>query len=485
VTQALRQVLFMIGMMVTVLAVTMLAPAVVDFASGQHESATAFILSSIIGVFVGGAVTLSTRGPVGDMPARGAFVLIVGAWLGLALCAALPLRLSGQGLDWTDAIFESISGLTTTGATVITGLDMRPPGLLLWRAILQWIGGIGIIVTAMAFWPMLGIGGMQLFQLETGDTSEKVLPRATQIAAGIAAIYLALTIVCFLAYVGTGMAWLPALCHSMSTVSTGGFSTSDNSMGEYVHLGSDMITVVFMILASLPFGLFLLASRGKFSGLYKDSQVRGFLLVVAVATLGLTALIMAQDLPAGDVAAWRHASFNAISIITGTGFATTDYGQWGPLAQAGFFVFMFIGGCAGSTTCSVKIFRYQIAGTAMRRYLARLLRPNAIIPMHYNGRPVSESILHSVLGFFFVFFAVYAASASILSAMGLDLVTALSGAAATLTNVGPGLGSIIGPAGTFEPLSDPVKWVLTANMFIGRLEVLAVLILLSPRFWRP
>jgi trk system potassium uptake protein TrkH len=256
-------------------------------------------------------------------------------------------------------------------------------------------------------------------------------------------------------------------------------------MGEYVHLGSDMITVVFMILASLPFGLFLLASRGKFSGLYKDSQVRGFLLVVAVATLGLTALIMAQDLPAGDVAAWRHASFNAISIITGTGFATTDYGQWGPLAQAGFFVFMFIGGCAGSTTCSVKIFRYQIAGTAMRRYLARLLRPNAIIPMHYNGRPVSESILHSVLGFFFVFFAVYAASASILSAMGLDLVTALSGAAATLTNVGPGLGSIIGPAGTFEPLSDPVKWVLTANMFIGRLEVLAVLILLSPRFWRP
>jgi trk system potassium uptake protein TrkH len=225
---------------------------------------------------------------------------------------------------------------------VITGLDMRPPGLLLWRAILQWIGGIGIIVTAMAFWPMLGIGGMQLFQLETGDTSEKVLPRATQIAAGIAAIYLALTIVCFLAYVGTGMAWLPALCHSMSTVSTGGFSTSDNSMGEYVHLGSDMITVVFMILASLPFGLFLLASRGKFSGLYKDSQVRGFLLVVAVATLGLTALIMAQDLPAGDVAAWRHASFNAISIITGTGFATTDYGQWGPLAQAGFFVFMFI-----------------------------------------------------------------------------------------------------------------------------------------------
>ncbi|RKR03860.1 TrkH family potassium uptake protein [Maricaulis maris] len=483
-TQALRQVLFMIGMMVTVLAVTMLAPALVDFAAGDRESATAFILSAVIGVFVGGAVTLGTRGPVGDMPPRGAFVLIVGAWLALALCAALPLRLSGEGLSWTDAVFESISGLTTTGATVITGLDYRPPGLLLWRAILQWIGGIGIIVTAMAFWPMLGIGGMQLFQLESGDKSDKVLPRATQIAAGIAIIYLLLTVICFLAYIAVGMDWLPAICHAMSTVSTGGFSTSDNSMGQYVHLGADMITTVFIVLASLPFALFLLAARGRFSGLFRDAQVRGFLLVILVASVGLTALLMLQDIPTDDVAAWRHASFNAISIITGTGFATTDYGQWGPFAQACFFIFMFIGGCAGSTTCSIKIFRFQIAGTAIRRYLARLLRPNAIIPMRYNGRPVSESILHSVLGFFFVFFAVYAVSAALLSALGLDLITALSGAGTTLTNTGPGLGTLIGPSGTFQPLSDPVKWVLTANMFIGRLEVLAVLVLLSPRFWR-
>lgn len=483
-TQALRQVLFMIGMMVSVLAVTMLAPALVDYLHGERESATAFILSSVIGVFIGGAITLGTRGPVGDMPPRGAFVLIVGAWLALALCAALPLRLSGEGLGWTDAIFESISGLTTTGATVITGLDARPPGLLLWRAILQWIGGIGIIVTAMAFWPMLGIGGMQLFQLETGDNSDKVLPRATQIAAGIAAIYLTLTAICFAAYLWVGMEWLPALCHAMSTISTGGFSASDGSMGHYVDLGADLITTVFMVLASLPFALFLLAARGRFDGLFRDAQVRGFLLVIAVATLGLTALLMMQDIPTDGIAAWRTASFNAVSIITGTGFATADYGQWGSFAQASFFVFMFIGGCAGSTTCSVKIFRYQVAGTAIRRYLARLLRPNAIVPMRYNGRPISESILHSVLGFFFVFFAVYAGSAAILSAMGLDLVTALSGAAATLANVGPGLGPIIGPSGTFESLADPAKWVLTANMFIGRLEVLAVLVLLSPRFWR-
>lgn len=483
-TQALRQVLFMIGMMVTVLATTMLAPALVDFSAGEHESATAFILSAVIGVFVGGAVALGTRGPVGDMPPRGAFVLIVGAWLGLALCAALPLRLSGQDLSWTDAIFEAISGLTTTGATVITGLDFRPPGMLLWRAILQWIGGIGIIVTAMAFWPMLGIGGMQLFQLETGDKSDKVLPRATQIAAGITVIYVTLTVACLVAYMAVGMAWLDALCHAMSTVSTGGFSTSDGSMGTYFGLGADMIGTIFIILASLPFGAYLLAARGRLHGFWRDAQVRGFILVIFVSALGLTALLLSQGAENANGEAWRHASFNAVSIITGTGFATTDYGQWGPLAQASFFVFMFIGGCAGSTTCSIKIFRFQVAGTAIRRYLARLLQPNAVIPMFYNGRPVSDGILHSVLGFFFVFFAVYAVSAAVLSAMGLDLITALSGAAATLTNVGPGLGSIIGPSGTFEPLSDPVKWVLTANMFIGRLEVLAVLILLSPRFWR-
>ena len=482
-TTSLRPVLFMVGIMVAVLSAAMLAPATLDAAEGDRESATAFYISSILGMFIGSSTALVNRGPVDSITPRTAFTLTVGAWLALGLCAALPMRLANEGLDWTDALFESISGLTTTGATVITGLDGRPEGLLLWRAILQWIGGIGIIVTAMAFWPMLGLGGMQLFQLETGDKSDKVLPKATQIAANISLIYLFLTLTCFFAYLAVGMDWLHAVCHAMSTVSTGGFSASDNSMGNYVHMGADIITTAFMLLASLPFGLFVLASRGKPGPLFADAQVRGFLVVVLAATAYLTILLWVTGAHE-EGGAIRQASFNAVSIITGTGFATADYGAWGSASESAFFIFMFIGGCAGSTTCSVKIFRYQIAGTAIRRYLAKLLRPNAVIPMRYNGRIVAESAVHSVMGFFFVFFAVYAISAAILSALGLDTVTALSGAATSLTNTGPGLGPIIGPAGTFQSLSDPAKWVLTFNMFIGRLEVLAVLVFLNPRFWR-
>lgn len=479
----LRPVLFAIGVMVMVLAGAMLIPAAIDATHGHTQSASAFMLSAILTLFFGTTLALATRAEVESLSPRGAFILTVGAWLALSIAGALPLHLSGQGLDWTDAMFESVSGLTTTGSTVVSGLDDRPPGFIVWRAILQWIGGIGIIVTAMAFWPMLGVGGMQLFRLESGDNSDKVLPRATQLAAGISIVYLVLTFICFALYMAVGMDWIHALCHAMSTLSTGGFSASDNSMGNYVHLGADIITTVFMILASLPFVLFVAAARGNIRALTGDAQVRGFLLVIVIATLSLVLLLWAQG-SHEEGGALRQASFNAVSIITGTGFATTDYSQWGPIAQAMFFAFMFIGGCAGSTTCSVKIFRYQIASSAMRRYMENLLRPNAVRTIRYNNRAVDDSAVHSVFGFFFAFFAVYAISAALLSAIGLDLTTALSGAATSLANVGPGLGDIIGPAGTFESLSDRAKWILTFNMFIGRLEVLAVLVFLTPRFWR-
>jgi len=480
---SLRPVVFMIGIMVTFLSAIMLVPAVVDLIAEETESARAFFLSAVLGLFFGGSISLANRGPVDFVTPRGVFLLMVGAWFAMAITAALPMRLADQGMDWTDALFEAVSGLTTTGATVLTGLDFRPPGFLLWRAILQWLGGIGIIVTAMAFWPMLGVGGMQLFLLETGDKTDKVLPKATQIAANISAVYAMLTLMCAVAYLMSGMNLLDATAHAMSTLSTGGFSTSDQSMGKFMHTGADMITLVFMIAAALPFTLLVLALRGKPQVIFRDAQARGFLFVILLATAVLASVLVATGVH-GDEPAWRMASFNAVSIITGTGYATTDYGAWGAAAEATFFVFMFIGGCAGSTSCSIKIFRFQIAGAAIRRYLAHLLRPNAIFPIRYNGRPVADSALHSVLGFFFVFFAVFAISAALLSAIGLDLTTAISGAATSLANVGPGLGDIIGPAGTFQTLPDTAKWILTANMLIGRLEVLAVLVVMMPRFWR-
>lgn len=479
----LRPVLFVIGIMVAVLSATMLLPAVIDTVAGEAQSAGAFFMSAIIGLFGGGALALANRAPLETISARMAFSLVIGSWIALSLMAAMPLRLAGEGLDWTDAIFEAVSGLTTTGSTIVTGLDNRPQGFLLWRAILQWIGGIGIIVTALAFWPMLGIGGMQLFRMESSDKTDKMLPRATQIAAAISSIYLGLTVLCMFGYIATGMTGFDAVAHAMTTVATGGYSTSDQSLGAFMSGGSDLVTIAFMLLAALPFGILLLAARGRPGAILQDAQVRGFVMVVVIASLALT-LFLATTGVDGPGSAWRLATFNALSIITGTGYATADYGAWGPGAEAAFFIFMFIGGCAGSTTCSVKIFRYQIAGSAIRRYLATLLRPSAVIPMRYNGRPVEESALHSVLGYFFVFFAVFAGSAALLSALGLDMTTALSGAATSLANVGPGLGPLIGPAGTFQPLSDPAKWILTANMIIGRLEVLAVLVFLSPRFWR-
>ena len=482
-TGSLRPVFFAIGMMVAVLALAMLIPATIDTAAGERESASAFFLSAIVCFFFGGAVALATRSQATSLSPRAAFILTVGSWLALAAAASIPLRLAEQGMGWTDAVFESVSGLTTTGSTVLTGLDERPPGFLMWRAILQWIGGIGIIVTAMAFWPMLGIGGMQLFRMESSDASDKVLPRATEIAAAISLIYLALTTACAIAYGLTGMGWIDSIAHAMTTIATGGYSTSDDSLGAFQSNGADIVAMVFMLLAALPFGMFLLALRGKPGAVWGDAQVRGFVGVVVVACVALTLLLVMTD-PHQEVAAWRLASFNVISIITGTGYATTDYTSWGPPATAAFFLFMFIGGCAGSTTCSVKIFRYQIAGIALRRYMENLLRPNAIIPLRYNGRAVPDSALHSVFGFFFVFFAVYVISAALLSSIGLDTTTALSGAATSLANVGPGLGDTIGPAGTFEALPERAKWVLTANMLIGRLEVLAVLVFLSPRFWR-
>ncbi|MDG1418961.1 MAG: TrkH family potassium uptake protein [Maricaulis sp.] len=482
-TASLRPVFFVIGIMVAVLSAAMLVPAAIDASSGALESARAFFISSVIGLFLGAAFALMNRAPLQSVTPRVAFILTVGSWLALALMAAVPLHLSGEGLSWTDSLFEAVSGLTTTGSTIVTELDQRPPGFLIWRAILQWIGGIGIIVTAMAFWPMLGVGGMQLFRMETTDASDKVLPRATEIAAAISLIYLALTLACAIGYLIVGMGMVDAFAHAMSTVATGGFSTSDDSLGHFTQGGADLVALVFMLLAALPFGLFLLAARGKPGAFLQDRQVRGFIMIIVLASVVLT-LVLANTGAHGAGEAWRVATFNAVSIITGTGFATADYAAWGPAAEATFFVFMFVGGCAGSTTCSIKIFRFQIAGSAIRRYLGNLLSPNAIIPMHYNGRPVPDSAIHSVLGFFFVFFAVFAISAAILSAMGLDLTTAISGAATSLANVGPGLGDTIGPSGTFAPLEDPAKWVLTANMFIGRLEVLTVLVLLTPRFWR-
>ena len=483
----LRPVFYVIGLMSATLGVLMFVPMTVDLLSGDR-SWQAFAISGLLVTLVGGALATTTYQPVPDLRARGAFVLTVFSWLVLSVLAALPFMLDPVRLSFTDAMFEATSGITTTGSTILTGLDDMPRGILLWRAMLQWIGGIGIIVTAMAVLPMLGVGGMSLFRLESSDVGEKILPRAQSIALNIALIYLGLTAACAFAYMATGMSAFDAAAHSMTTIATGGYSTSDASMGGFMDGGADVVCMAFMLLGALPFGVYMLmVRRGRWDALFTDPQVRAFLVTVLALTLLVVVALTAsgaRDSDLGLLHSLRLSAFNTISIITGTGYASADYMQWGPAAVGAFFFFMFIGGCAGSTACSIKIFRYQVALEALRAYLFRMPRPHAVAPMRYGGKPLPDAVVYSVLGYFFVFFVTVAVAAGLLSSIGLDPVTAWSGAGSAVANVGPGLGEIIGPSGTYRDLPGAAKWVLLSGMIIGRLEIVTALVVVTPAFWR-
>jgi trk system potassium uptake protein TrkH len=468
--------------MIAALGAMMLVPMLIDLAY-QDTSWPTFMISSVLVSLLGAVLALSAYTPKPRLTPRATFLLTALSWVCLSFVAAIPFIMQPLGLSVTDAVFEATSGISTTGATILTGLDELPKGILMWRAILQWIGGVGIIVTALAFLPMLKVGGMQLFRLESSDVGEKILPRAASIASAIGTIYLVLTLACTTGYILTGMNGFDAVAHAMTTVATGGFSTSDASMGGFMEGGSDVVAILFMTLGAMPFGVYMLMAQRKFRSSLLDPQVRAFLMTITAFSVTVAGLYwLSADVE--FLRALRLSTFNSISIITGTGYATADYQLWGPFAVAFFFAFMFIGGCAGSTACSVKIFRYQVAFEALRSYIFRMPRQHALAPMRYGGKPLPEPVVYSVLAFFFLFFLSFAVTAMTLSLLGLDPVTAWSGAGSAIANVGPGLGDIIGPAGTYAPLPDSAKWVLLTAMIVGRLEIVTALVILSPAFWR-
>ncbi len=478
----LRPILLVIGLLLIPLGLGMLAPALVDLSMGHHEWPV-FVTASALTLFVGAGLYLSNRGAGGELSIKQAFVLTVLVWVVLPGFASLPFIFTQLDLSFTDAYFEAMSGLTTTGSTVISGLDTAPPGILIWRAILQWLGGIGIIVMAIAVLPMLKIGGMQLFRMESSDASEKILPRATQISGAIAVLYLTLSIICFLALVFAGMTTFEATAHAMTTIATGGFSTSDQSIGHFDSALIDGIGVLFMIIGSLPFVLYLQVVRGRPMKLWQDDQVRFFLALVFLLVMFLALwLVFEKDYSLGQ--ALRYSSFNTVSILTGTGFSTIAFDAWGSLALVFFFVIMFIGGCAGSTTCGIKVFRFQVLFAGVATQMKKLSQPHAVFKPQFNRRPIPETVTDSVMGFLFLFAVSFVVLAAALALTGLDFLTALSGAATSIANVGPGLGDVIGPSGTFGPLPDTAKWILAFGMLLGRLELLTVLVLFTPSFWR-
>jgi len=477
-----RPVLFVVGLLLTTLGSAMMLPGILDLTLG-HDDWLAFAAASAVTLFVGVTLVMSTRGGESRLTIRSAFVLTTASWLSLVAFAALPLFWSTLNMSYTDAFFESMSGLTTTGATVIVGLDFSPPGVLLWRGMLHWLGGVGIIVMAIAVLPMLQIGGMQLFRMESSDTSEKILPRATQIAGSISLLYLGLTVVCALAYYMAGMRLFDAVTHAMATIATGGFSTHDASIGYFDSTAIDLVVTLFMIVGALPFSLYLLAIRNKGGPLVTDSQVRWFfgMLIIFLAVVSLAAM----GNPAVDEErGWRQVLFHVVSIMTGTGFATTDYGLWGGHAVAVFFFIAFVGGCTGSATGGIKIFRFQVLFAALRQHVNRIIYPNGVFVPLYNGRALPDHVSASVLGFLFLFVLTFAALTMGLSFTGLDPLTAFSSAASAIANVGPGLGEIVGPAGNFKSLPDSAKWIMSAGMLLGRLELLTILVMFSPSFWR-
>ena len=477
-----RPVLFVVGALLTTLGAFMLIPALADAGAGNSNWSN-FLVSSFLTVFTGVGLALVNRVGPARFTVKQTFLLTTLSWSVLTAFAALPFALSDLDLSSADAFFEAMSGITTTGSTVIVGLDTAPKGILLWRALLQWQGGIGIVVMAIAVLPMLRVGGMQLFRTESSDRSEKVLPRPAQISTVIGIVYLVLTLVAAMAYWQAGMNAFDAVCHAMTTISTAGFSTSDQSIGHFQSPSIEWIATIFMIMGGLPFILYYRLVIGQARLTSQDSQVHWFLVILGVSVLAVAFTLVTHGEESFEVAL-RQAAFNVVSVMTGTGYSSTDYGSWGGMAVSLIFFLMVVGGCTGSTTGGIKIFRLQILAATAGVQIRRPLQPHGIFVPHFNRKPIPEPVAEAVTSFFFIFFLCFVAISLGLAALGLDFITSMSGAATSLANVGPGLGDIIGPTGTFAPLPEAAKWLLSFAMLLGRLELFTVLVLFLPSFWR-
>ncbi|MET1078453.1 MAG: TrkH family potassium uptake protein [Pseudomonas sp.] len=478
----LRIIGFINGIFLITLAIAMVVPMLTQLLFARTEGIQAFLWSSLITLLTGLALVIPGLPGSSQLRPRDMYLLTVSSWVLVAIFAALPFLFS-QDMDYTDAFFESMSGITATGATVLSGLDGMSPGILIWRSLLHWLGGIGFIAMAVAILPMLRIGGMRLFQTESSDRSDKVMPRSHMVAKYMVVAYLGLSLLGFLGFWAAGMGLFDAINHAMSAISTGGFSTSDRSLGNWTQPAVHWVAVVVMILGSLPFVLYVSMLRGNYRALWHDQQVRGFfgLLLSSWLVLG-TWYWLTTELH--WLEAVRHVAVNTTSIMTTTGLALGDYSLWGGFAAMLFFYLGFIGGCSGSTAGGLKIFRFQVAYILLKANLQQLVHPRAVIKQQYNRHRLDEDIVRSILTFSFFFTITIAVLALGLTLCGLDWITALSGAASTVSGVGPGMGPIIGPAGTFASLPDSAKWLLSLGMLLGRLEIITVLVLCMPAFWR-
>ncbi len=477
-----KTVFFLIGILLTVLGASMLAPYSLQliFKEGGHS----FISASFITIFIGVLFILANLEKEFKLNLRQTFLFSSLAWVMVAAFGSLPFLLSDQNFSFSEAFFESMSGITTTGATIISDLDNSPKSILLWRSIMQWLGGIGIVVMAITILPLLKVGGMQLFKMEGPDSTEKILPRTIEVATIIISTYIILTLLCSFFYWIFGMSIFDSVSHAMTTIATGGFSTHNDSIGFFKSSNIEIIASVFIILGSIPFISYLKFIQGNRKIFFRDVQIKGliYLLTISIVIMFLYLLLINYEGSLFDKI--RISSFNVISILSGTGYVTDDFGLWGKFSLIFFLLLMFIGGCAGSTACGIKIFRLQMLLIFLKNQIKKIISPNSVIISKYNNQKISDSFLNSVIIFIFTFLFIFLLIAMLLSISGLDFITSISGAASSISNVGPGLGDLIGPNGNYKDLPDLSKWILSIGMLLGRLELFAVLVLFFPSFWR-
>ncbi len=475
-----QPVLMICGYFVSVLGIAMLFPAMLDiYYTGVNWSI--FLSSSIVTMFIGLSLFLANKGKIKDISIQQAYLLTVFSWVSVALLAALPFMF--YGTNWADAIFEAASGISTTGASIYANVEVLPKSILLWRALLSGMGGVGIVIFAIAMLPFLGIGGMQIFQRENSDVNEKFMPKISYIAKRIIAVYLVLMIVCAISLVAAGMGWFDAICHTLTTISTGGFSTKNASIGFFKSSTIEWLITLFMFLGAIPLTFYhsLLATRDLH--FLRSSQVAAFVKVLAIYIIIMTVWLVYEGVYT-PFEALRYASFNIVSVVTSTGYNSANWLNWGAFATTAFVVFALTGGCTGSTSGGIKIFRWQIVLAQLKKSFITTTEPNRLVPLKVDGITISHNVANSI----FVFFIAYAFSVAIISLLvalsGVDFATAFSATIAAITNSGPGNTQVIGPAGSYESLSNYVKIILSFTMILGRLEVLTVLVLFTKSFWR-
>ena len=449
----------------------------------QTESWQLYAVPILLYLIVGGSMVITNRNVELKISTKEAFIITSLSWILLSILCAVPFIYTQSNLSVVDSIFESMSGITTTGATIITNLDELPKGILIWRALLQWLGGIGIIVIALVILPFLRIGGMQLFHLEGDDPYEKFLPKISSVVSKIIIVYLTLTFLLALLYYIYGMNLFDAITHSFTTISTGGFSTHNESFAYFKSNAILNIAIIFMIIGSIPFLLLAQTTLTNIFNIIKDHQVRLFLIILIISITII--YFFAKNYVDGNMLHQLSTiSFNTISIISGTGYVSNNFENWGNYASVLFLFLMFIGGCAGSTTGGLKVFRFQILFKYIILHLKKMLQPHMVISAKFNGKTVPESTFESVMTLFFIYIITFVISALLLSFSGIDFLTCISAAASAISNVGPGLGDVIGPEGNYSTLNNYSKFVLIVTMFLGRLEMLTIFILFLPSFWK-